>query len=608
MFDASKYKLLKQSEDTSYEKFENNGYNILKWVVAKDLNGLQVFIFELNMDSDKELFRLRIETFIMSQSKSPSRVQSAYSTSGLDIYNLYQHHLKPYLNEKKFALTSELPDNVHGSIGLQKLVWKSKISTNNDGTFNLSKTTAQLVKTVWNSAVGNLSDLFEEPEDDIFAKLTSEMINNSECILQKQREELEKPNNTRPVDYSYEFYKSLPFKDVVKTRLITNRRNLSLAFETCQLLRDIISISESSDWNLRPSIHSKYRSIGAYISPLHKLSQEYLNVSNNISLSGLFVANIFEVVRPNEYFQFAESISDRRLLYHGSKLSNFLGILSRGLMLPKCVTNEYGEGMRTDVGSLGAGIYFAEKIDVSLGYCKREVSGVKDSFLVCVCEVALGACKEYYEVNNSLVRAPEGFQSCCGVGGTNAFAENEYVVYETKQCRIKYLIELKCTEEDLVGEVDLDDVQEENSGVESSLENNNDDNDFIAKDGKKEVTSGLKSDSGEDLPLRSVHVRAKLIDMIGQVTIYQEYENTGTSTIEARYVFPLSDTACVCGFEAFINEKHLVGVCKEKQQARREYKEAIEQGKGAYLMDQETVEMFTVNVGNLPPNARLTIF
>lgn len=44
----------------------------------------------------------------------------------------------------------------------------------------------------------------------------------------------------------------------------------------------------------------------------------------------------------------------------------------------------------------------------------------------------------------------------------------------------------------------------------------------------------------------------------------------------------------VCGFEAFINGKHIVGQVKEKEQAHREYKEAISKGHGAYLMDEET--------------------
>ena len=49
-----------------------------------------------------------------------------------------------------------------------------------------------------------------------------------------------------------------------------------------------------------------------------------------------------------------------------------------------------------------------------------------------------------------------------------------------------------------------------------------------------------------------------------------------------------SSSSPVCGFEAFINGKHVVGEVKEKEQAHREYKEAISQGHGAYLMDEET--------------------
>ena len=39
---------------------------------------------------------------------------------------------------------------------------------------------------------------------------------------------------------------------------------------------------------------------------------------------------------------------------------------------------------------------------------------------------------------------------------------------------------------------------------------------------------------------------------------------------------------------AFINGKHVVGEVKEKEVAHREYKKAISEGHGAYLMDEET--------------------
>jgi len=69
--------------------------------------------------------------------------------------------------------------------------------------------------------------------------------------------------------------------------------------------------------------------------------------------------------------------------------------------------------------------------------------------------------------------------------------------------------------------------------------------------------------------------------------VLQHYRSEYNAPIEAKYVFPLDEMAAVCGFEAFINDKHIVGEVKEKETAHREYREAISQGHGAYLMDQD---------------------
>ena len=63
----------------------------------------------------------------------------------------------------------------------------------------------------------------------------------------------------------------------------------------------------------------------------------------------------------------------------------------------------------------------------------------------------------------------------------------------------------------------------------------------------------------------------------------------------------------MCGFEAHINDKIIKGVVKEKEQAKREYREAIEKGHGAYLMHQEQAQVFSVAVGNLPANNEVII-
>ena len=44
-----------------------------------------------------------------------------------------------------------------------------------------------------------------------------------------------------------------------------------------------------------------------------------------------------------------------------------------------------------------------------------------------------------------------------------------------------------------------------------------------------------------------------------QTVVLQEYHNDNNDPIEAKFVFPLDDMAAVCGFEAFINGKHIIG-------------------------------------------------
>lgn len=80
-----------------------------------------------------------------------------------------------------------------------------------------------------------------------------------------------------------------------------------------------------------------------------------------------------------------------------------------------------------------------------------------------------------------------------------------------------------------------------------------------------------------------------------QVTVFQLYDNRSWRPLEARYVFPLSEEATVVGFEAYIGSRHVIGHVEEKQRARREYREAIAKGHGAYLMEEEKPDVFTVS-------------
>ncbi len=400
---------------------------------------------------------------------------------------------------------------------------------------------------------------------------------------------------------------------------IKDKQVLNQRFEICQVLRDMINITEATDWNLRASTDAKYRSIGSFIKPLDSSSEEYLNIKNYIFNSKndekknrrIRLNNIFGVFRPNESVKFNDSLSNNRLLFHGSKCKNIVGILSRGLLLPNHLVNEFSL-TRSDTGMLGNGIYFSDCTDTSLKY--SDLSKLRNSRVLTICEVALGKCKDYHEFDFGLVKATENFNSAHGVKKTqnvdSKFLDDEYVIYDSSQQKIRYIIELqyeddgnlkdfdRVSERGIVSEVVEDQIIVDTSEIDKLEKGKN----ILDK-----PECGLLSSSGTSIPLKSIHVRVQLLDMVSKVIIFHEYENEEDHAIEAKFIFPLDDNAAVCGFEAFINDKHVVGVCKEKEIAHKEYKEAIDKGYGAYLMDQESAQLFKVNIGNLPSNCKCII-
>ena len=55
----------------------------------------------------------------------------------------------------------------------------------------------------------------------------------------------------------------------------------------------------------------------------------------------------------------------------------------------------------------------------------------------------------------------------------------------------------------------------------------------------------------------------------------------------------------MCGFEAEIHGKRVIGIAKEKEQAKQEYNRAIARGDGAYLMEEQKADIFQVKVENI---------
>jgi Vault protein inter-alpha-trypsin domain/von Willebrand factor type A domain len=106
---------------------------------------------------------------------------------------------------------------------------------------------------------------------------------------------------------------------------------------------------------------------------------------------------------------------------------------------------------------------------------------------------------------------------------------------------------------------------------------------------------------GKPIPLEGVAIEAEVRDFCSRVTVTQRYRNLEEKPIEAMYVFPLDERAAVCGFAALVDGVEIVGEVVEREEAFERYDDALSEGHGAFLLDQERSDIFTARIGNLLP-------
>lgn len=187
------------------------------------------------------------------------------------------------------------------------------------------------------------------------------------------------------------------------------------------------------------------------------------------------VESIFRIERPEEERRRSEAydnipVSDRRLLWHGSRSTNYGGILSQGLRIapPEAPVSGY---------MFGKGVYFADMSSKSAGYCWSFSSG--NMGLLLLCDVELGypmyeqksansnAAKDSKDAGSLAtlgcgrtvpvgwkdagcvhptlegVRMPDVTESTSEPYGDRSLQYNEYIVYDVKQIQQRYLLHVR---------------------------------------------------------------------------------------------------------------------------------------------------------------------
>ena len=131
------------------------------------------------------------------------------------------------------------------------------------------------------------------------------------------------------------------------------------------------------------------------------------------------------------------------LLFHGTRSVNVTGILREALRLPKQLV-----GVVITGAMFGPGLYFADDWKKSAGYTSLASSvwsggggAVKgrDAFMFAA-DVVLGN-PHAAKGPSGFTSAPKGHHSVFGKGGVSQVQNNEFIVYDSKQNKLRYLIE-----------------------------------------------------------------------------------------------------------------------------------------------------------------------
>ncbi len=283
--------------------------------------------------------------------------------------------------------------------------------------------------------------------------LTIGQVEKGEAILQELYGHFKggKPKQNDVVRLSGEFYTCIPHRigrtrSAIDAAVINSLESFEQKQETLQLMKDMIQVNgEHGSVLFDAEIDKKYEALKCGIGWVEKNSSIYRELeqhvlSSQVKTKSIKVKNIYSLKREQEWNNFTSQIDNQRLLFHGSRIKNWVGILSRGILLPKIVVS-LGVN-RTDAGWLGSGIYFGDASCTSSFYT---TPGKKGTRFMALARVALGKMKDYRKITYGISEPPPGYDSCHGVrnkaGQPSEFSDDEYVIYRAQQQRLEYLVE-----------------------------------------------------------------------------------------------------------------------------------------------------------------------
>ncbi|KAF8958954.1 poly polymerase catalytic domain-containing protein [Flammula alnicola] len=363
----------------------------------------------------------------------------------------------------------------------------------------------ELCRLIFSTSIidAHLSSMNYDAKKLPLGKLAKRTILNGFAALKTLAEVIQDPAGDRAREYgdaltacetlSSAYYSIIPHdfgrqRPVVIGNAVHLKKELDLvdALGDMEIASKLIASTVQSDEFGNPinPLDAHFRSLGlSSMDPIKKDTQEFQSLvayardtHGAIHRYNVTVRHAYRVERAGEteawYAKGHEKLGDgeRLLLWHGSRSTNFAGILKQGLRVapPEAPVTGY---------MFGKGVYFADMMTKSANYCHSYLSDGLG--LLLLCEVA---AKPFYELTdgsydadreckNNHKRSTKGIgrtqpvdwkdagealdhEDLVGchmpagpgrdVGPTNIYLQyNEYIVYDPSQIRLRYLLMVK---------------------------------------------------------------------------------------------------------------------------------------------------------------------
>lgn len=250
-------------------------------------------------------------------------------------------------------------------------------------------------------------------------KVRDKQICEANRVLKEIKEKIEKNDtNQLLIDSSNKFYSIIPHKASSKDAIVSKEDLVKKA----EMLRDLDSIQFAYEFVYKSGesgeniLDDFYAKLSTEIEPLHENAKQYEIIKEAFDSTKLnqncYVQQIFKIQRKEEEeegnYEMFNTLSNHRLLWHGSPIIRIIGILARGLEIAPAEAT-------VTAGVLGKGSYFSDMVAKSIEYCNANQTD--NVGVILLCEVALGNTIKCYEPEN-IVELPDGKYSAHGVGKT----------------------------------------------------------------------------------------------------------------------------------------------------------------------------------------------